>query len=94
MAVRLRHGEGRARRPASPPERLKPPRRKKSSKVKDMNGRQKAAIFLVTLGSEISAEIFKHLREDEIETLTFEIARLETVEPEQKDQVLMEFRSS
>ena len=65
---------------------------KKAMKVKDMNGRQKAAIFLVTLGSEISAEIFKHLREDEIETLTFEIARLDTVEPEQKDQVLMEFQ--
>jgi len=60
--------------------------------VKDMNGRQKAAIFLVTLGSEISAEIFKHLREDEIETLTFEIARLESVEPEHKDAVLTEFQ--
>ncbi|KKK47137.1 hypothetical protein LCGC14_3158240, partial [marine sediment metagenome] len=27
-----------------------------------LNGRQKAAVFLVTLGSEVSAEIFKHLR--------------------------------
>jgi flagellar motor switch protein FliG len=60
--------------------------------VKELSGRQKAAIFLVTLGSEISAEIFKHLREDEIETLTFEIARIETIEPEQKDAILMEFQ--
>jgi flagellar motor switch protein FliG len=60
--------------------------------VKDLSGRQKAAIFLVTLGSEISAEIFKHLREDEIETLTFEIARIETIEPEQKDAILLEFQ--
>ncbi|MFP4362315.1 MAG: flagellar motor switch protein FliG [Spirochaetia bacterium] len=59
---------------------------------KDLNGRQKAAIFLVTLGSEISSEIFKHLREDEIEALTFEIARLESVEPEDRDAVLMEFQ--
>ncbi|HTX73777.1 MAG TPA: flagellar motor switch protein FliG, partial [Rectinemataceae bacterium] len=65
---------------------------KKSKSVKDMGGRAKAAIFLVTLGSEISAEIFKHLREDEIETLTFEIARLDSIEPEQKDQVLTEFQ--
>jgi len=57
-----------------------------------MNGRQKAAVFLVTLGSEISAEIFKHLREDEIEALTFEIARLESVDPEMRDMVLLEFR--
>jgi flagellar motor switch protein FliG len=46
----------------------------------------------VTLGSEISAEIFKHLREDEIETLTFEIARLESIQPDQRDAILMEFQ--
>lgn len=65
---------------------------KKSKANKELTGRQKAAIFLVTIGSEISAEIFKHLREDEIETLTFEIARLETIEPNQKDAILMEFQ--
>jgi flagellar motor switch protein FliG len=65
---------------------------KKGAGKMDMNGRQKAAVFLVTLGSEISAEIFKHLREDEIETLTFEIARLETVDSEMRDAVLLEFR--
>ncbi|KGE73524.1 flagellar motor switch protein FliG [Spirochaeta lutea] len=59
---------------------------------RELNGRQKAAVFLVTLGSEISSEIFKHLREDEIETLTFEIARLETIESEERDQVLHEFQ--
>ena len=58
---------------------------------KEFSGRQKAAIFLVSVGSDISAEIFKHLREDEIETLTFEIARLETIEPDQKDAILTEF---
>ncbi len=65
---------------------------KKGKGSKDLTGRQKAAVFLVTIGSEISAEIFKHLREDEIETLTFEIARLETIEPAQKDSILMEFQ--
>lgn len=69
---------------ASPPKR--------SGSKKEMTGRQKAAIFLVTLGSEISAEIFKHLREDEIEALTFEIARLDTIEPADRDSVLMEFK--
>ncbi len=65
---------------------------KKNKGIKDYTGRQKAAIFLVSIGSEISAEIFKYLREDEIETLTFEIARLETIEPDQKDAVLQEFQ--
>jgi flagellar motor switch protein FliG len=59
---------------------------------KEFTGRQKAAIFLVSIGSDISSEIFKYLREDEIETLTFEIARLETIEPEQKDAILQEFQ--
>ncbi|MFO8043804.1 MAG: flagellar motor switch protein FliG [Alkalispirochaeta sp.] len=57
-----------------------------------LSGRQKAAVFLVTLGSEISSEIFKHLREDEIETLTFEIARLENFSNEDKEAVLNEFQ--
>ena len=65
---------------------------KKSGLKKELTGRQKAAIFLVTIGSEISAEIFKHLREDEIEALTFEIARLESVDSEDRDRVLMEFQ--
>ncbi|MDR0402959.1 MAG: flagellar motor switch protein FliG, partial [Treponema sp.] len=64
----------------------------KKKGAKEFTGRQKAAIFLVSVGSEISSEIFKYLREDEIETLTFEIARLETIEPEQKDAILMEFQ--
>ncbi|MCL2215077.1 MAG: flagellar motor switch protein FliG [Treponema sp.] len=64
----------------------------KKKGVKDYTGRQKAAIFLVTIGSEISSEIFKFLREDEIETLTFEIARLETIDAEQKDAILNEFQ--
>jgi len=64
----------------------------KKKDIKELTGRQKAAIFLVSIGSDISAEIFKYLREDEIETLTFEIARLETIEPEQKDAILTEFQ--
>jgi flagellar motor switch protein FliG len=65
---------------------------KKGGTRKDLTGRQKAAVFLVTLGSEISSEIFKHLREDEIEALTFEIARLDTIESDDKDRVLLEFK--
>ncbi|MBN1497250.1 MAG: flagellar motor switch protein FliG [Spirochaetes bacterium] len=62
------------------------------SKKSQLTGRQKAAIFLVSLGSEVSSEIFKHLREDEIEQLTFEIARLDRIEPEDRDKVLQEFQ--
>jgi len=59
---------------------------------KALTGRQKAAVFIITLGHEIAAEIFKHLRDDEIEQLTFEIARNEAIDPGDRDQVLMEFQ--
>ena len=62
------------------------------SKRQELTGRQKAAVFLVSLGSDVSASIFKHMREDEIEQLTFEIARLDKIEPEDRDAVLQEFQ--
>ncbi|MCS7205897.1 MAG: flagellar motor switch protein FliG [Leptospiraceae bacterium] len=61
------------------------------SKKQQYTGKQKAAIFLITLGPEVAAEIFKHLREDEIETLTFEMAKLDKITPEDKEAVLLEF---
>jgi flagellar motor switch protein FliG len=76
----------------APPPGVAPAPTKRSGQKRELNGRQKAAVFLVTLGSEISSEIFKHLREDEIETLTFEIARLEAIEAEERDMVLQEFQ--
>lgn len=61
------------------------------NKKTQLTGRQKAAIFLIAVGSEVSSEIFKHLREDEIEQITFEIARLDKITPEDKEKVLVEF---
>ena len=56
-----------------------------------LNGVQKAAVLLITLGPERSADIFKHLKEDEIEELTLEIANTKSVSPEVKEMVLEEF---
>ncbi len=59
---------------------------------KQLSGAQKAAIFLVSLGPEVSAEIFKHLKEDEIELLTFEISRLGKIAQQDKEKVFQEFQ--
>ncbi|NLC68644.1 MAG: flagellar motor switch protein FliG [Clostridiaceae bacterium] len=59
--------------------------------IKERTGKEKAAMLLITLGRERSSEIFKHLKEDEIEQLTLEIANIRFVEPEEKEQVLEEF---
>ncbi len=59
--------------------------------AKELTGRQKAAILLISLGPEVSAQVFKHLREDEIEQLTLEIANVRKVDSDEKDKVLSEF---
>ncbi len=59
--------------------------------MKELTGKQKAAILLISLGPEISAQIFKHLQEDEIEQLTLEIANIRKVPPEKRDEVYQEF---
>lgn len=59
--------------------------------TKELNGTQKAAVLLIALGPEKSAMIFKHLKEEEIETLTLEIANTRSVSPQDKEDVLNEF---
>jgi len=57
----------------------------------EYTGREKAAMLLISLGPEKSAEIFKHLKEEEIEQLTLEIANIRSVTPDEKEKVLEEF---
>ena len=57
----------------------------------EITGVQKAAILLIALGPEKSSNVFKHLKEDEIEQLTLEIANTRSVSPATKDAVLDEF---
>lgn len=56
-----------------------------------LSGKQKAAILLITLGPEVSAQIFKHLREEEIEQLTLEIANVRKIDNTEKEMIMAEF---
>ena len=57
----------------------------------ELMGVQKAAILLIALGPEKSATIFKHLKEEEIEELTLEIANTRSITPQVKEEVINEF---
>ena len=57
----------------------------------ELTGREKAAMLLIALGPEKSADIFKYLKEEEIEQLTLEIANIRTVSPEQKEKFWRNF---
>lgn len=64
----------------------------RTSKRKNLTGKEKAAIFLISIGSEVSSEVLKHLKEEEIEEISFELARADHVDSETRDAVLIEFQ--
>jgi flagellar motor switch protein FliG len=62
-----------------------------SPKISELSGLQKAAILLITLGPDKSANVFKFLKEEEIEQLTLEIANTRSINQSLKEEVLDEF---
>src|SRR3989339_754201 len=62
-----------------------------SPKAVNIPGPKKAAIVLVALGTEASSKIFQKMSDDEVEKITTEIARLEGITTEMREQVLQEF---
>jgi len=58
---------------------------------KGLTGKQKAAILLISLGPDVSAQVYKHLTDEEIEKLSLEISSVKKVETELKEEVLDQF---
>src|SRR4051812_2923661 len=58
-----------------------------------MSGARKAAILLLSLGEGPSAEVCKHLQEDEVEAIAKELAAMGNVPAETNERVLDEFSS-
>ena len=61
------------------------------AKSNSLSGREKAAILLIAIGPEKSAEIFKNLSDSEMEELTLEIANMRQIDPSVRESVLEEF---
>jgi len=59
-----------------------------------VKGRRKAAVLLISLGTERAAQVFKHLRDDEIEALSLEMAKLQRVDPGTSESVLEELAAT
>lgn len=58
---------------------------------KTLSSKDKAAILMIALGKEHSANIYRHLSEEEIEQLTLSITGLGSFDSELKNSVLSEF---
>jgi len=53
-------------------------------------GREKAAVLLVSLGPERAAEVFKHLKDEEIEALSLEMAKTRQIPQDTSEAVWSE----
>lgn len=58
---------------------------------KKMSAHEKAAILFIALGSDCAAKVFPHMDEDEIETITLDIANNKQVSIDKKNQIIGEF---
>src|SRR5690625_2370260 len=56
-----------------------------------LTGKQKAAVLLISLGPDVSAQVYKHLTEEEIEQLSLEISSVQRVDTDLKETVLDQF---
>lgn len=62
-------------------------------KEKEMTGKQKAALLLISLGPEVAASVYKNLSEEEVERLTLEISSVKKVDSTIKEDVIEEFHN-
>jgi flagellar motor switch protein FliG len=60
-------------------------------KKKELTGKEKAAILLISLGPDVSAQVYKHLSEEEIDKLTLEIASVRKVDTSTKEEIIDQF---
>ena len=65
-----------------------------SAALAKIKGRQKAAVLLVSIGTERAAQVFARLRDEEIETLSLEMAKLQFLEPGVADGVIGEIAAT
>lgn len=59
--------------------------------VFDMSGVERAAALLVAMGPKVASEIMKHLDEASIEKITTEIAKIDRLTPQEREELIGEF---
>src|SRR6056297_1011366 len=59
--------------------------------VSQLTGAQKAAVFVITVGTKTSTAMMRSLKDSEIEAITMEVAKMKNVKPEVVDEILKEY---
>ncbi len=63
----------------------------KTEKQSDITQATKVAAIMIALGVESASEVYKYLRDDEIEAITSEIAKLDLLSSDDMQQILEDF---
>ena len=69
------------------------PTRAASKTIDELSAMEKAAVILIAMGTDVSAQVMRHLADPEIERLTTEIARVDNIDSQTEMAVLNEFFS-
>ncbi len=64
-----------------------------ANKKGKLTSKEKAAVLMVMLGTELSAKVLKNLDDEQIEQLTLEIANLREISSEERKEVCEEFHN-
>ncbi len=67
--------------------------KKKEGSASNLTGPEKAAIFMLTLGEDFTAQVFKRLEEDEIKLVGRQMAKIDHVDKDDMAALLNEFKS-
>ncbi|MCH7783623.1 flagellar motor switch protein FliG, partial [candidate division KSB1 bacterium] len=59
--------------------------------IENLSGRQKASILIIAVGSEAASQIFKHLKDKDVERLAVEISQMKDVPSTIMEAVIEEF---
>jgi flagellar motor switch protein FliG len=59
--------------------------------AKELTGKEKAAILVISLGPDVAAQVYKHLSEEEIERLTLQISQVRKVDSSLKEEIINQF---
>lgn len=59
--------------------------------INHLTGQQKAAAIIISVGSENASKIYKFLKEDDIEQLTLEVAKMQNLKASEMEAILSSF---
>lgn len=69
----------------------KPKSKDKITSASSLTGAQKAAALVIAVGTKASTQMLRSMKQQEIESITLEIAKMRNIKPEVVDEILKEY---